>query len=73
MKLRLIAKTEFFPQPEIELDTDEGSQALSEFAGRGCYQSWSKPNPATATNRDYLRHRLAVGNNLVQEHGSCTF
>ena len=32
-----------------ETDAD-GGQALAEFAGRACYQSWDKPNPATATN-----------------------
>ena len=73
MKLRLIAKTEFFPQPEIVLDTAEGSQALSEFAGRACYQSWSKPNPKTATNRGYLANILKVRHDSVLEHGSCTF
>ncbi len=73
MKLRLIAKTEFFPQPEIELDTKEGSQALSEFAGRACYQSWDKPNPKTADNRSYLGHILDVGHASVLEHGSCSF
>ena len=37
-----------------ETDAD-GGQALAEFAGRACYQSWTKPNPATATNAGYLR------------------
>ncbi|MCW2705728.1 MAG: thyX, partial [Blastococcus sp.] len=37
------------------------------------YQSWSKPNPATATNSGYLRHILEVGHLSVLEHGSVTF
>ncbi len=41
--------------------TPTAAQALAEFAGRACYQSWSKPNPATATNAGYLRHILEVG------------
>ena len=46
----LIAKTEFLPPTDVPWSTDaEGGQALAEFAGRACYQSWRKPNPATAT------------------------
>ena len=51
----------------------DGGQALAEFAGRACYQSWHKPNPATATNAGYLRHILEVGHLSVLEHGSVTF
>jgi thymidylate synthase (FAD) len=50
----------------------EGGQALAEFAGRACYQSWSKPNPATATNATYLAHILEVGHLSVLEHGTAT-
>lgn len=46
---------------------------LAEFAGRLCYQSWSRPNPATATNRSYLAHILEVGHESVLEHASATF
>ena len=70
----LIAKTEFLPPTDVPWSTDaEGGQALAEFAGRACYQSWRKPNPATATNAGYLRHILAVGHLSVLEHGSVTF
>ena len=48
-------------------------ELLLEFAGRACYQSWSKPNPATATNAGYLQHILEVGHLSVLEHGSVTF
>ena len=51
----------------------DGGQALAEFAGRACYQSWTKPNPATATNAGYLAHILEVGHLSVLEHGSVTF
>ena len=50
----------------------DGGQALAEFAGRACYESWHKPNPATATNAGYLRHILEVGHLSVLEHGSVT-
>jgi thymidylate synthase (FAD) len=73
-QVTLIAKTEFFPPAGVPWETDaDGGQALAEFAGRACYQSWTKPNPATATNAGYLRHILEVGHLSVLEHGSVTF
>ncbi|HEY1575082.1 MAG TPA: FAD-dependent thymidylate synthase [Pseudonocardiaceae bacterium] len=73
-KVVLIGKTEFFPPPDVPWATDtDGGEALAEFAGRACYQSWKKPNPATATNAGYLRHILEVGHLSVLEHGSVTF
>lgn len=45
---------------------------MAEFADRACYQSWKKPNPATATNAGYLRHILDVGHLSVLEHGTVT-
>lgn len=50
-----------------------GGQALAEFAGRACYQSWNKPIPATATNAGYLDHILQVGHLSVLEHSTATF
>jgi thymidylate synthase (FAD) len=50
-----------------------GGQALAEFAGRACYQAWSKPIPATATNAGYLDHILQVGHLSVLEHSTATF
>jgi thymidylate synthase (FAD) len=62
LRVQLIAKTEFLAPPDVPWSTDaEGGPALVEFAGRACYQSWSKPNPRTATNVDYLRHIIDVG------------
>ncbi|HEY0485002.1 MAG TPA: FAD-dependent thymidylate synthase [Mycobacteriales bacterium] len=72
--VQVIAYTQFAPPAEVPWDTDaDGGQALAEFAGRACYQSWGKPNPATATNAGYLRHILEVGHLSVLEHGSVTF
>ncbi|BCJ30992.1 flavin-dependent thymidylate synthase [Actinocatenispora sera] len=69
-----IAWTQFAPPADVPWSTDaDGGQALAEFAGRACYQSWKKPNPATATNAGYLRHILEVGHLSVLEHGSVTF
>jgi len=73
-KAQIIAWTHFEPPADVPWDTDaDGGQALAEFAGRACYQSWGKPNPATASNAGYLRHLLEVGHLSVLEHGSVTF
>lgn len=73
-RVQLIAWTHFEPPREIDWSTDaDGGQALAEFAGRACYQSWSKPNPATATNAGYLRHIIEVGHLAVLEHGTASF
>lgn len=74
LKVQLVAKTEFLPPTDVPWETDaDGGEALAEFAGRACYQSWSKPNPRTATNAGYLRHLLEVGHLSVLEHGSVSF
>ena len=74
LRVQLIAKTEFFPPADVPWSTDaDGGQALAEFAGRACYQSWRKPNPVTATNAGYLRHILEVGHLSVLEHGTVSF
>lgn len=74
LKVQLVAKTDFVSPQDIPWETDaDGGQALVEFAGRACYQSWSKPNPRTATNASYLRHLLDVGHLSVLEHASVSF
>jgi thymidylate synthase (FAD) len=74
LRVQLIARTEFVPPAEVAWDTDaDGGQALVEFAGRACYQSWSKPNPRTATNASYLKHIIDVGHFSVLEHASVSF
>jgi thymidylate synthase (FAD) len=73
LQVQVIAQTQFTPPADVPWETDaDGGQALAEFAGRACYQSWNKPNPATATNAGYLRHILEVGHLSVLEHGSVT-
>jgi thymidylate synthase (FAD) len=74
LRVQLIARTEFLPPPDVAFSTDaDGGVALVEFAGRACYQSWSKPNPRTATNAAYLRHIIDVGHFSVLEHASVSF
>jgi thymidylate synthase (FAD) len=74
LRVQLIAKTEFLAPPDVPWTTDAGGgSALVEFAGRACYQSWSKPNPKTATNAGYLQHIIDVGHLSVLEHASVSF
>jgi thymidylate synthase (FAD) len=74
LRVQLIARTEFLPPSDVGWQTDaDGGQALLEFAGRACYQSWSKPNPRTATNASYLKHIIDVGHLAVLEHASVSF
>lgn len=53
----------------------EGNRAsdLSEFAGRACYQSWGRPNPATASNEGYIERIWGEHHWSVLEHGSVSF
>src|SRR6478609_8056465 len=73
MTVQAIAWTQFAAPADVPWSTDaDGGEALAEFAGRACYESWHKPNPATATNAGYLRHILDVGHLSVLEHGTVT-
>lgn len=74
LQAHLIAWTQFQAPADVPWSTDaEGGQALVEFAGRACYQSWSKPNPHTNTNAGYLANLINVGHLSVLEHGNVTF
>ncbi len=55
-----------------DLDNYEG-QAIIEFAGRECYQSWTRPNPATQTNAGYVASLIKQRHFSVLEHVSATF
>jgi thymidylate synthase (FAD) len=74
LRVQLIARTEFLAPPDVPWDTDaDGGEALVEFAGRACYQTWSKANPRTATNAAYIKHIIDVGHFAVLEHASVSF
>jgi thymidylate synthase (FAD) len=74
LRVQLIARTEFVAPADVPWDTDaHGGEALVEFAGRACYQSWSKSNPRTATNATYLKHIIDVGHFAVLEHAAVSF
>ena len=59
----------------MSLDPDAGDmQQLVEFAGRACYQSFAKPNPATARNADYIDRTLHEQKHWsIAEHATATF
>ncbi|AHB29944.1 thymidylate synthase [Mycobacterium phage Artemis2UCLA] len=88
MKAKLIAATQidadalrgigYEPHPYVVNDDngefgDYDHDELAEFAGRNCYRSFHRPNPATRENEDYLAHILEVGHESVLEHASATF
>lgn len=76
MKVQLIAQTVFTPPEDVPWRPHPGDpqgSALVEFAGRACYQSWKRPNPATATNTGYIEHILEVGHLSVLEHATVSF
>lgn len=50
------------------------AETLTEFAGRACYESFHRPNPATATTADYLTRTLfEQGHWSIAEHATATF
>ena len=59
----------------MSLDPDAGDmQQLIEFAGRACYQSFHKPNPKTARNKDYIARTLHGQKHWsIAEHATATF
>ncbi|ASJ79563.1 ThyX-like thymidylate synthase [Mycobacterium phage Kalnoky] len=78
MKVQLIAST-VLEDPfwagtgYTDSGTPSSADELAEFAGRNCYRSFNRPNPATRENVDYLKHILDVGHESVLEHASATF
>ncbi|MHC2547211.1 FAD-dependent thymidylate synthase [Corynebacterium hesseae] len=75
LDVQLIAATAFHTPRGVDWKADEGaseSEALVEFAGRACYESFDKPNPRTASNQAYLHHILEVGHDALLEHATAT-
>ena len=66
LRVQLVAKTEFVAPDDVPWSTDaDGGQALAEFAGRACYQSWTQAQPAHRHQRGlpapHPRGRAPVG------------
>ncbi|WIM66818.1 FAD-dependent thymidylate synthase [Corynebacterium breve] len=75
LDVQLIAATEFTPPADVDWKADESAtdaEALVEFAGRACYETFDKPNPHTEANESYLRHIMEVGHTALLEHASAT-
>lgn len=85
MKVEILATTELWSatlEDAYDYRTDNvggvwteatDADALGEAAGRICYQSWGRKNPATAHNAGYLANILDHGHFSVLEHASVTF
>lgn len=75
--IRSDGKFLFEPDPANYLNLNDedlfDGQALAEFGGRACYQSWSKSNPETAHNEGYLRNIMVQRHDSVLEHSNITF
>lgn len=57
----------------FEVSTSEGD-ILAEFSGRNCYESFHKPNPATASNNDYIgKNLIGKSHESVFEHSVVSF
>ncbi len=73
--MQLIACTSFTPPADVDWSADEtatDAEALIEFAGRACYETFDKPNPRTRANAAYLHHVLEVGHTALLEHATAT-
>lgn len=78
MKVTLVAATQIDDVILEDLgyhavDGVTGADELAEFAGRTCYLSYNRPNPATASNANYLHNIIASQHFSVLEHASVTF
>jgi len=76
--VQLLAHTAIVPDAiEHRLEIQEEStdaETLTVFAGRSCYESWSRPNEKTREDKDYLRRTLfEQGHFSILEHASATF
>lgn len=65
MHVELIAVTQYLPETDPE---GTGPESLIEHAGRVCYRSQSRGDPAS-----FLRARLREGHESIIEHASATF
>lgn len=75
--VKLIAQTMLTSNVTQYMRHDVGTphaETLTEFAGRACYQSFHRPNPATAKTEDYITRTLfEQGHWSIAEHASATF
>ena len=75
LDVQLIAASKFAMPTDVAWEADEAAtdaEAIVEFAGRACYETWDKPNPHTRANDAYLRHIIDVGHDALLEHATAT-
>ena len=77
-RVELIAHTTIVPDAiEQRMEIQEGStdaETLTVYAGRSCYESWSRPNEKTREDKDYIARTLhAVNHWSISEHATATF
>lgn len=73
-QVELVGRTDFLQPKSVPFASEiDGAEALAEFGGRACYQSWDKPNPKTATNKGYLANIQRQKHLSVLEHTQATF
>ena len=77
-RVELIAHTAIVPDAiEQRMEIQEGStdaETLTVYAGRSCYESWSRPNEKTRQDGDYLKRTLfEQGHMSILEHATATF
>jgi thymidylate synthase (FAD) len=81
MKIEILAQTltysdvlkRAYGYDMFESGRDTCADGLAEAAGRICYKSFDRPNPATASNAGYLDNILRQRHYSVLEHASVTF
>lgn len=77
LSVDLIAATVFHLPDSVGVSwsADQGvsdAEALIEFAGRACYETFDRPNPRTAQTDAYIRHVMEVGHLALLEHATAT-
>ncbi|MGS2809379.1 FAD-dependent thymidylate synthase [Nocardia sp. MW-W600-9] len=77
LSVELIAETDFVVPASVDYalnaDAADNGEELAVFAGRVCYQSFGRPNRATATATGYLANILDHRHLSVLEHATATF
>lgn len=58
------------PPDHVAFVHEDHGSVLAEFCGRGCYESWSRPNPETATTEGYIGNIIEHEHFSVLEHGT---
>ena len=77
-RVELIAHTAIVPDAiEQRMEIQEGStdaETLTVYAGRSCYESWSRPNEKTREDKDYITRTLHEQKHFsIAEHATATF